>query len=291
MELFYNLWNCTGTASQSESSKIVLLHGMGGVGALWRPIAAALEETWTILAPDQRGHGRSQLSHAPGEAHAQGPGYSPLDYGQDVIETLAALKFYPAWIVGHSMGVRTALAAAHLKPDWFKGVILVDLGLSGAAGGGLGETLAEFLKILPKEFQSREDARAFMAKNCPDPSIAQYLLAVSVRSSQGQISFPFDQSALIKTIQAAAETTVRDWVKELAERGMPILILRGQESLVWSHEEFEAEKTLFEQSPSVQFVEVPGVGHGLPFEKRAVFVDWIGRMRHYYTTDECSSKF
>src|SRR5687768_17719997 len=41
--------------------KILLLHGMGGTGALWRPLAAALEDHFEILAPDQRGHGGSQL--------------------------------------------------------------------------------------------------------------------------------------------------------------------------------------------------------------------------------------
>jgi esterase len=275
MELYYNLWNCTDTSTQSEISRIVLLHGMGGTGALWRPIAAALEDTWAVLAPDQRGHGRSQLGRVGGRSTQMNESYLPLDYGQDVIETLRSLKFYPTWIVGHSMGVRTALAAAHLKPDWFQGVVLVDLGLSGAAGGGLGDTLEQFLKVLPKEFNSREEARQFMAKNCPDPAIAQYLMAVSVRSREGRISFPFDTDALIKTIQAAANSTVRDWVKELADKNMPILILRGHESLVWSHDEFQAEKALFAGNKSVRFEEVAGAGHGLPFEKRAVFVDLI----------------
>ncbi|MEO5970090.1 MAG: alpha/beta hydrolase [Bdellovibrionia bacterium] len=275
MELYYNLWNCTATSTQSDIPRIVLLHGMGGTGALWRPIGAALEDTWAVLAPDQRGHGRSQIRKAGASDAQMNESYLPLDYGQDVIDTLASLKFYPTWIVGHSMGVRTALAAAHLKPDWFQGLVLVDLGLSGAAGGGLGETLEQFLNVLPKEFASREEARQFMAKNCPDPAIAQYLMAVSVRGSDGKISFPFDQQALIKTIQAAANSTVREWVKELADKGMPILILRGQESLVWSHKEFEAEKALFAESKSVRFEEVAGAGHGLPFEKRAVFVDLI----------------
>jgi pimeloyl-ACP methyl ester carboxylesterase len=269
MELYYNLWNSGDVTRQSDTSRIVLLHGMGGTGALWRPIAASLEDSCSVLAPDQRGHGKSQL---PDGVHQN---YSPLDYGQDVIDTLAALKFHPTWIVGHSMGVRTALAAAHLKPDWFKGLVLVDLGLSGAAGGGLGKTLEQFLKVLPHEFVTREEAKQFMAKNCPDPSIAQYLMAVSVKNPQGQVCFPFDQNALIKTIQAAANTTVRDWVKELADQGMPILILRGQESLVWSHPEFEAEKTRFAGNQSVQFEEVSGAGHGLPFEKRAVFIELI----------------
>ena len=259
MELTNSLWKAHG----SEKAKIVLLHGMGGTGALWRPVAAALESDFTCLAPDQRGHGGSRIAE---------PHYAPLDYGRDVVETMATLRFHPAFLVGHSMGVRTACAAAHLKPSFTRGVVLVDLGLSGVAGGGLGDGLARFLKILPMHFASREDARAFMNANCPDPAIAQYLMAVSLPARDQGITFPFDQAALIQTIDAARDFSARTWVRDLASKGMRFLILRGAKSLVWSHEDFAAERELFRDLPAVEFREIEGAGHGLPFEKRAEFV-------------------
>jgi pimeloyl-ACP methyl ester carboxylesterase len=154
-------------------------------------------------------------------------------------------------------------------------LILVDLGFSGAAGGGLGDELSNFLKILPDSFASRTQAREFMAKNCPDPSIAQYLLAVSLSAEDGTLSFPFDHPALIQTIEAVRDFSVRPWVQSRAEAGMPTLVLRGMNSLVWSHEEFESERTQFKDFPSVVFKEVEGAGHGLPFEKRLEFVKLI----------------
>jgi pimeloyl-ACP methyl ester carboxylesterase len=278
MKLAHSLWK-PETESQTDSkadleiSKILLLHGMGGTGALWRPIAASLEDHYEVLALDQRGHGKSQIT---GENSSTAT-YAPLDYGQDIIETLESLDFHPTWIVGHSMGVRSAIAAAHLKRDWVKGLILIDLGFSGPAGGGLGDGLAHFLRILPHEFESRAQARLFMQENCPDPAIAQYLMAVSVQSttlqsSKESVSFPFDHAALIKTIEAVRDVSVRTWVQELASRGMPILVLRGAESGVWSHEEFKAERAHFKSFPSIVFEEFPGAGHGLPFEKRSEFV-------------------
>lgn len=270
MNLHYQLWRSAGNVQRPPIQRIIFLHGMGGTGALWRPIGAGLEDEFEVLAPDQRGHGKSQVPHIPG-ARTE-PQYTPLDYGRDVIETLDTLKFHPAWIVGHSMGVRTACAAAHLRPEWFKGLILIDLGFNGPAGGGLGDGLASFLKILPMEFSDRTQAREFMEQNCPDPSIAQYLMAVSTRTTEGKLTFPFDKSALIQTLQAARDASVRTWVKELAGRGMPILVLRGAQSLVWSREEFESEKALFAPFPNVKFEEFPNAGHGLPFERRAEFV-------------------
>lgn len=272
MELSYHIWNQSESDNYSKS-KLVLLHGMGGTGALWRPIAASLENTMTLLAPDQRGHGKSRIPHIPGSR--QESKYTPLDYGQDVVDTLESIQFHPTWILGHSMGVRTATAAAHLKPDWMQGLILVDLGFSGVAGGGLGDGLAQFLKKLPLQFSSREEAKTFMAAYCPDPSIAQYLMAVSMKDTQGQIYFPFDHGALIQTIEAARDVSVRGWIQELGEKEKPILVLRGEKSLVWSHEEFEKEKKTFAHLPSVVFKEVPNAGHGLPFEQRTLFLATI----------------
>ncbi len=268
MELDGSFW---GPAEGIPGERIVFLHGMGGTGKLWRPIAAHLEDHYRIFAPDQRGHGRSRVPQGSGNPDL--PSYSPLDYGQDLVDSLEISQFHPTWVVGHSMGVRSACAFAHLRPDWACGLVLVDLGFEGPAGGGLGDALAGFLQKLPSTFASRAEARAFMALECPDPAIAQYLMAVSeLDPLSGEVSYPFDHSALIKTIHAARDSSVRSQVRALGARSMPILVLRGANSLVWSHEEYEQEKSFFTDLPSVRFLEIEGAGHGLPFERRVEFV-------------------
>ncbi len=264
MELHFHRWGQT----RSGMPRLAFLHGMGGTGALWRPIAASLEDRYEILAPDQRGHGRSRPA---------GDGCTPLDYGRDGVETLEAQSFHPAFLIGHSMGVRTACAMAHLRPDFVSGLILIDLGFQGIAGGGLGEGLAAFLRKLPALFPSRSEARAFMTAECPDPSIAQYLMACSILESGGAITFPFDAAALMRTIEAARDVSIRGWVRAAGVRGLPILVLRGAESRVWSREDFEAERAAFLDLPSIVFEELSGCGHGLPFEKRLEFTQRIDR--------------
>lgn len=266
MKLHLEQWS----AQKTSRGRILFLHGMGGTGALWRPIAAGLEDDFDSVAPDQRGHGKSRPIPS-----GEDTDFSPLAYGRDVVATLedATQPHYPTWIIGHSMGVRTACALAHLKPEWTQGLVLVDLGFTGMAGGGLGENLAAFLALLPHEFESRSEARAFMEQNCPDRSIAQYLMAVAVsKTGTSAITFPFDKQVLIQTIEAARDFSIRPWVEELAERGTPIHVLRGALSQVWSAEEFRAEASNFRQWPHVQFEEFAGAGHGLPFEKRREFV-------------------
>ncbi|HTL12499.1 MAG TPA: alpha/beta hydrolase, partial [Bdellovibrionota bacterium] len=256
----------------NEIAKVVLLHGMGGTGALWRPVAAGLEEHCSILAPDQRGHGQSTVDLKTG--------FAPLDYGRDVQDTLKARSFSPAYVVGHSMGVRTACAIAHLEPDLVRGLVLVDIGLEGAAGGGLGDTLGSFLRILPMTFPDRAQARDFVQARCPDPAIGQYLMAVLAlgqKSAQG-VTFPFQKEALLKTIDEAKKADLRPWIRDFAALGRPVIILRGQKTTVWTEAEFDDERRRFADLPSIRFENWPDTGHGLPFDQRAKFTQCITEM-------------
>jgi pimeloyl-ACP methyl ester carboxylesterase len=250
---------------------------MGGSGALWRPIAAALEDDADILCPDQRGHGASRF---PGPTKIAD--YGPLVLAADVRDTCQAEAFSPAWVIGHSMGVRTACGYAKLSPASVSGLILVDLGFSGVAGGGVGEALATFLKDLPPSFPSRGEARAYLDVHCPDPSITQYLLAVSkIDLARGTLTFPFDHAALLKIVEASRGTEAGPWLEEYARTtGRPVYVLRGAESGVYRASEFAAERARYRSLPDIQFIEFPGAGHGLPFEKRPEFVarirEWAG---------------
>lgn len=272
--------NAPTTPLPADAPTLVLLHGMGGTAALWRPIAAQLEHAAHVWALDQRGHGGSQPPRAPGQ-RALASDYTPLAYGQDVVETLAhelASRGDAAarvWLVGHSMGVRTAVAVAHLAPERIAGLVLVDLGLSGPAGGGLGRLLESLLVSLPEEFASRRDAQAYLAAHAPDPAIGLYLLAVAQsESGGGRTRFPFDRQALIATLEAArgVDSPVRSWLHAFASRyPRPVYLLRGETSRVWSRDEFEQERQAAQAYPQLHWIEVAGTGHGLPFEKRAWF--------------------
>src|SRR5262249_46240206 len=156
--------------------------------------------------------------------------------------------------VGHSMGVRSACALAHLKPGWVKGLVLVDLGLAGLAGGGLGGALEKCLRILPESFETRVLAQEFLETNCPDPSIAQYLLAVATIASprSGPLRFAFQKQALLQTLQSAAQTEISSWIREAAGRGIRVLLLRGGASRVWSRKDYLAAQEMFSDSPKIQ---------------------------------------
>ena len=270
MELSGKFW---GKKSETKNP-ILLLHGMGGTGALWRPIAAHLEEDFSILALDQRGHGGSQSK----EQRPQD--FSAIHYAQDVVETLKKRSFYPCWVVGHSMGVRTACGLYHLNPQMVQGMVLIDLGFGEMTSRGLGLGLHTFLQSVPERFESRNAAREYLEENCPDSSIGQYLSAVLVSQKEG-VAFPFSKEALLATIETAEDVSIGNWLRQAGQANLPVWILRGSTSRVWPKEEYEKEKAEFSAFRSIRCEEVEGAGHGIPFEKRPWFVD---RLRDFILT-------
>ncbi len=268
----------------TSKNTLLFLHGMGGTGAIWRPIAAQLEETYACLAPDQRGHGESRPipANEAGQFHA-------MDYALDVEKLIEAEVSGPLTIIGHSMGVRTGLALTSLyaKKDAskVKGLIAVDIGITSQWGGGIGQPLSDFISKLPLSFSSRSLMRDYLFTHCPDPAIAQYLSAVA--KNQATVSgeaeswiFPFDHESLVQTIEQANQARIPEWLLETANAGIKVLFLRGANSRVWQKADYESQKLEFAH-PLIQFEEWENCGHGLPFEQRARFVERIKEFTSY----------
>lgn len=104
-----------------DSGKPILcLHGILQHGAAWDGVATRLAAVgYRVLAPDLRGHGRSD--------HA-GPGgsYQLIEYLADV-ESLMQQQLPPRFdLVGHSMGAVLAAALTATRPDRIQHLILVE---------------------------------------------------------------------------------------------------------------------------------------------------------------------
>ena len=95
---------------------VVLLHGTPANASRWAGIATALADGYRVLAPDQRGHGRSGHS----------AGYSFEAYRDDVRAFADALGLDRFALVGHSMGGTVACLFAERHPDRLTALVLVD---------------------------------------------------------------------------------------------------------------------------------------------------------------------
>jgi pimeloyl-ACP methyl ester carboxylesterase len=105
----------------------LLLHGWLDQGAAWQRVAWRLaRDGWLVVAPDHRGHGRSDPA-PPGSS------YHFTEYVVDVDHLVHWLDRPVQALVGHSMGGTIASLYAGLRPESAAHVVLLE-GLGPAAG-------------------------------------------------------------------------------------------------------------------------------------------------------------
>lgn len=101
---------------------VLLLHGYGETGDMWSPLAAALDDSHTVIVPDLRGMGLS--SHPPS-------GFDKINQGKDMQGVLAALGVERFDLVTHDIGNMVGFALATQIPERVNRFVLIDAPVPG----------------------------------------------------------------------------------------------------------------------------------------------------------------
>ena len=113
LELSYRNW-------APEGRQILMLHGLASNARIWDLLAPILAKNFSVIAVDQRGHGKSDRPDT---------GYDFDTVTNDVVGFINALKLKHPIVVGHSWGGSVALCLATQRPDLISGLCFVDGGL------------------------------------------------------------------------------------------------------------------------------------------------------------------
>lgn len=109
-----------------DAVPIVLLHGLGGTQAIWRPIVEPLRELGAVITLDLPGFGRS----------ADASEWTLSNAADSIVDTLDELAIERCVLVGHSLGGGVAIRTATTHPDRVASLVLVSP--AGFAGTGDG---------------------------------------------------------------------------------------------------------------------------------------------------------
>lgn len=109
---------------------VLLLHGFPELSYSWRKVIPALAEAgFHVLAPDQRGYGRT--TGWDGRYDGDLASFRMLNLVEDAVSLLSTLKTRQAHVVGHDFGSPVAAYAALTRPEVFRSVVLMSAPFGG----------------------------------------------------------------------------------------------------------------------------------------------------------------
>ena len=218
---------------------------MFGAGRNWGAIARKLAERFKIFLVDLPNHGDS-------------PWVDTLNYeimAEAVADFLRARSIHgAAYLLGHSMGGKTAMTLALSDAAAIERLIVVDIVPVTYRGHQNGEII-DALSALPLDrLKSRNDIDAALAPSIPDPMLRSYLLA-NLRRDGDSFSWRINLAGLKASLPA-----LLDFPKfpSGAMFDRPTLVIEGGRSDYIRAEDRSVMRALF---PRARFETVPDAGH------------------------------
>jgi haloacetate dehalogenase len=106
-----------------DGPPLLLLHGFPQTRMIWKPVAPALAERFTLVIPDLRGYGRSDKPVGD-DAHEL---YSKRTMALDQASIMRALGHTTFAVAGHDRGARVAYRLALDHPDMVSHLAILDI--------------------------------------------------------------------------------------------------------------------------------------------------------------------
>lgn len=226
-----------------DGRPMVFLHGTADNARTWDLLTPHLASQLRVIAPDQRGHGKS--------GWAVPPAYRCVDYMLDLAALIDSLGLEGMILLGHSMGALHASLYAALNPGRVSALIHVDI--EPCPPDWNRKYLLGLYKNLPDSYAATEDFIAELMKNAPyaRPEHLRHLAEKSLIRRDGRCYRTYDREIL-------ARFDHYDLVGNLSDIRCPALVVRGAESRVLGH---QAAEQMAKAMPAGELVEIPRATH------------------------------
>lgn len=243
---------------KSGSGKpLIILHGLFGMLDNWQTVAKALESHFTVYLIDQRNHGKSP--------HAADHNYTVL--AADLKEFFEQQNIQTAFVLGHSMGGKTAMQFTVDFPDCVEKLMVVDMGIKRYPGGhdGIFDALTQFD---PATVSSRSEAEEMLGKQIPNLGVRQFILKNMTRTPEGKYEWKFNWPALYNNYQSGilAPVVFQHPVET------PALFIRGERSDYIPDSDWPDIHQLF---PNAQLATVKNAGHWVHADQPQALIDLV----------------
>ena len=237
----------TSTGS-SNHPDLIILHGLFGDLNNWKAIANRLAAHFQVHCMDLRNHGNSP--------HTSGMSYPEMAF--DVAHTCKALGISNTFVIGHSMGGKTAMQLALDNAELVDKLAVVDIG--PRRYGRHHSQIIDGLQFLSgSAIESRKQADDILQPYVEDAGIRAFLLKNLKRSDNNQYKLRVNIDEIASRYDDIADhiTSENTYTKH-------VLFLKGVESDYLTDADREPIAKLF-SSPSLKAID--GAGHWPHSEK------------------------
>lgn len=231
---------------------VLLIQGVGVIGAGWRPQVEGLRDRFTLASFDNRGIGRSRAAAGPTSIEAM---------AADALALLDALGWARAHVVGHSMGGLIAEQLALDAPERVRSLALICTPASGRAGARPSLRIA-WIGLRMRVGTRRARRAAFL----------ELILPASLRETTGHLDALAHEYAplfgrdladnppiVLAQLRAMAKHDVRARLAELT--GIPTLVVSADEDPIAPP---AAGRDTASRIPGARHVVLPDTSHGVP---------------------------
>jgi pimeloyl-ACP methyl ester carboxylesterase len=231
-----------------EAPPVVLLHGLAGYAAEWTETASWLAHGHRVVAPEQRGHGRSERT--PDDV-------SRTAFVEDVEMWWKELGLAQAVVVGQSLGGHTAFLLAARRPDLVRGLVVAEA--SPAADPDAADVVRRWLESWPVPFASVAEAAGFFGGE----SLRARTWADGLERRGDGLWPAFDVDVMIA---ALAEVSAASYWDEWQQVRCPTMLVRAADL-----DGRETYQRMIAEAPSARLVEIPDAGHDLHLDRPDVW--------------------
>jgi pimeloyl-ACP methyl ester carboxylesterase len=234
---------------------LVILHGLFGSADNWYSISKELETDFTLYLVDQRNHGDSP--------HSDKWNYEVM--AEDLLEFLNEEGLENVYLLGHSMGGKTAMTFATNHPDRVARLIVADI--SPRYYPVHHEFIIKGLQSIDlSSINSRKEADDALAKHISEVGIRQFLLKNLARTSEG-FSWKINLPVIVENIEEVGKELEEDTIYQ-----GPTLFLAGAKSNYIQEKDMES---ILEHFPNYQLKTISNAGHWLHAEQPKAVVEEI----------------
>lgn len=218
---------------------ILLLHGGGVGGWMWKPLIEHLGDEWTYVVPDLPGHDHS--AHQDYRSHVASV--------EVLIRLIESRPRTPLTVVGFSLGAQLAVSLASQRPDLVDRVVVI----SAQAKPSRWPTATLALLALAAPLAQYERFARAQAKELfiPEALVADYL-----RTSRS-----LSRTTLLASVAANIRFTIPQRWRSFAGDGL-VLVGANERRMMTDSANLVAES---HASSVVEIVD--GAGHGVPLQR------------------------